>query len=1580
MANLDNLQNVPSEPGNTVRDRKTKTDYIIQSVTPVVGGGVLFVFINAVDGRLSTFRGETLDDLGFYTIRRNVEHLTPEDVRAQRLAHLSDVLKGNHDILSKIEQADSSVYRDLLLLIQDADDSTLKEKFFNLANKLTDVSDGTYTASEVSELLAEALGDNKELYSQEHLDQLAEGMVNIFNKNVKRDTLKSPIVPKSVAEQVRGRATRTTREPYGIPNKSGFLRELRKKVFLPKNPQQLPGEFTDPGLSQMMKIPSPMTRTMGIIKKATGANSRGLANTIVKGNTWESLNAIGALVEQDQTGMLNQYRLRYQAISEKAPFAFGRKMYNRRTATQSRFRNRVAPRISRDSLLANPAEMSSAGKRYFAIDHNTLINDILGDKPLMLNGKDVKAGDKAIHDHILKTMNGDRATLISAQRLRKISSMAKVELKDIFSEHAEIHGRLPSGAIENLAAKMGQTSSAYTKNPALEFMLPEGGVTEVERPIPQNAILQALDAEGNKKIFHRDELDAAKAFAGDYGKVEMAEVPEGDIKSILENPRKYLLRNNPKFGRVTTPAAPVAIPINIKPVDSAIKYDMVRKQSRMGFAMLKDATGRPAMQLTGSQYDLDIDTHIKRGLEAARTTGDAAMILDIESSVVDSMRGVSRVTQIGLGYQDADLNFHTQQSFFLGEGGEMDEVQGIADLTGHLRKARRVGTQGSHDFDTLIRRVQTLSESGHLSGNIQYMGNETAVDKALKMIEDELLDARANKGYDEIPLKHIAGTVMGVHGPVSFPLGNASQPRAARDLLGDRTIHAAIEDVAQAFQIRNKLGLDKITYEGMLTPAQVAAKGKIFYADNTRTGMAGAFLKLHGFENTGAGTPGVEAVFQQMVLGDNGQFRAGGGFVSVSGSSANMVGGAMADLKEITENGVTINQSEAAKLLRMSAERADDNLGRVLRGINPLSKSFYDVTDTFNPTVSGVYGPHEIAVMKETRRLMHVRQTSFDRFINSIDKIPAGNLDEAMQTFVRQTMSHAKLPGSEDAQVAFEARLRFNLEEVVRNPVHRQMIKSEKMTGLLESPFGQGLMDYVGSGLGGDSSGLHGTALFAQRALAEAAKDEANYKVWVADSPRISLQAFAESKTLRGKTSVNLMQEMGPGTVEAAAKDLASQTLLEYTMNMNPEVAALVEASYTGDVSKLIAQVGGYARDNEIASNIPNLTNVLQQMHHLDRLDPKYGEIPQALSEIMSAQPFHDVLKNSILARTEKFQKVSHLLGVNDPKVVADRIAAQLHESFAAHGNAAEALSHFVHQSQLADPEGTAAFFTDAEEHSFDALKGLTSLNESTVKQMQRRIHEELKTISDVERGGLPTVSMILEEAQALSAQARFAGMEHADILKRATSFVDESISIARTSEPKNIIADLTEVALRHQKDIAEASRGAMSDQEAAARFATKAMSEATGVAAGEFKDHMAEQHAAHLGQDILALGGKTRVVAPLMAVGGAMALMASFHTPQEDYSGGKQSDQHPGPITSMSEIPGSASPSRMFKGSIEPFVININATAFTASEAQKRIIQQKVHDAITGATSVFSTTSNEVYAQRAMPRKRAYDELRSNI
>ena len=1556
MSSLDNLSNTPVQPGDEVRNRKTNADYVVQSVATLASGaGFIYYLLRAVDGRLEEYRAQNLDDLDLYITRTNIDELSPEGVIAKKQDVLNRVFKGNQQVINNVNSEENSLYRDVISLLDDADSETIPKKLNDLTDSLLMHSESRYTPIEIEKMLRDALGANSEFYSDEHISSIAEKLHQVATSGQKMSTL-----------QPFNKASKLNSNFFGGAEDRGFTRYLKDEVFKTKHAGRY---FPDSDiyanntvLNSILKEEKPSLRTFKLVQEATQQKpSRRFIAALRSSDPNVANDAIKRLMSDDKSGLINDFYLKYNQVNGRKgnKFEYGKRMFNRKSAAATRLRGKFSSRINFDAYLKDSSPSTPEGlAKYLAINTETAVHDLFQGKTLQYGKQVMYSGDMALAK-LLEAKTGDtKSVLLSHQRLQQIREQHVVDLDELLSEQAKIKENLSATLKRTIDAEMGVSSiETYRRNPLVEF-----GMTEVNpMPAPETGNLfygkdgtksvymtmEQLESEvqGGKKFNNLRSVRVADDVYSNLGSASQAEMGSAFYEAGESTPVSKGFK--PGAGLSFGEDLPNPEQLTANAVELKAAYMRTRDEARMGFAIIEDATGKQALRLVGSEQNVNLSAQLDRGFQSLSETGTSSIRLDIETAIDPTTRS-SRIGQIGIGYKNDLGDVVSLQDFRAETGTVFEEVKAIHAASQHVKASSLMGTQGSHDMNIIMERIAALREKVKPGSQM-----EALLDQSYTIFRE----ASNTKMYDVISLLHAAGDVNGVKGSVSFGVGNASQPRAAKLLLDQDTTHNAMEDVVQSYGITDKLGLSSSKFFGVLDPKELKDTGALFYASGTRTGhLRGNIVKLVGFDNSGLGN-GVTARFRPMAIGADGSLRPVGVEMGTSASSANMLGGMFKEMEMLKD----ASPEAIAELQKRSRAVSDDIGSRYLRGLNPMSKSFLDQTGTFDPTVSGVYGHHELAVVSEVQKVMQNHQEEIGRLRFDLGGLTEDTRESKIAEFLDRVS--ADIPVRKVGHDTFIERAKYHLEQSLLNPVHADVIGKEGTLGkMVDSDLGQRLIALTNRGLRGEVSAFEEASVLATRAFGMIAQDPSQLGTFVSD-PRLGLSVTGHQRGYKLAASASLSADMSVGKVESSVKSYASQLFLDVARNGEKSVAndLFTNVRFTGTAAEKGLQ---YIEKMQGVGDPSIFDTNLQQLHHLD-FNSEFGEVTKTLDSLMESPEFRTHIRTNIIQRGDAFKNhYKHIDASLDATHITNSIQKRLDASFAEHERADKALSSFMHRSMSEDAHGTMAYFTDVIENYLDP-KRLLNVDQGVMKNLID------KTAADMDAArmapGGSQVSKVLEASAEIISEARQQGMSYADSLSHAKNFLDDSIGSIKASPGNEVIGNLNETAMRYQGMIS-AGRG---PSRAAVDLELATMSARVDTSASDFLRTQQEV----VTKAMAASARNPKLMLPMAAVGGALALIGAAKTPQEKYSGGYLSTATPGVIGAMSEIPGSSSPPHVFHGETIPFMLKVDIRGQVDNQVQLKAFQKALSETVHANTNVEKVDMRDKVNNPAQKAKDKFED-----
>lgn len=139
-----NLEQLPYQPGDIIRERKSNTDYVVESIAGIsLTTGIAIVGIGLFNDKVNTWKATSEADMRdqHALILKGTKNLSAAEIRQQFREAASELLKQESDVLNELSKESNLGLRDLLLygISSKLDDETksINVAILNLAEALT---------------------------------------------------------------------------------------------------------------------------------------------------------------------------------------------------------------------------------------------------------------------------------------------------------------------------------------------------------------------------------------------------------------------------------------------------------------------------------------------------------------------------------------------------------------------------------------------------------------------------------------------------------------------------------------------------------------------------------------------------------------------------------------------------------------------------------------------------------------------------------------------------------------------------------------------------------------------------------------------------------------------------------------------------------------------------------------------------------------------------------------------------------------------------------------------------------------------------------------------------------------------------------------------------------------------------------------------------------------------------------------------------------------------------------------------------------------------------------------------------
>lgn len=1507
VARVDRITNLPSEPGDTIRSKKTKTDYIVQSVVPfAMGGASIYYLMRALDGKVEEYVANSLKDLDFTVVRKNVEKLTPEQVRSFRIETLKNSLKGNEELMRKIDTPEGSVFKDLLLVINDMEEEQIKDKFRKFGESLVTSTDRVYSSAEILEMITESLGDSASFYSPEALEELAEGLGAYASKRSGDIKNTQGITPKfNSISSVLGFQRQNGKQglldraaQYAISDtkkgtlssRTEFARGVRKTLLSPTSMTNMEINRV-PELAKIFKnYTDPYSRVAELVSRSLGSpkTSSKTVQNITKRILDGDQTLIDALIDTDTDNVFSKL---YRTTKYQSKSGLAAKTYARR-ASRSQTRSRPTKRVNLKKVFQG-VENTGNTHKYIAMSKDFFINDYIGGRDVTITtsgNTPVKQFGNLRQDVIKQEIQGiDDVIFAPATTFRtNYESTDAIDLDNILFHNANTPVDIKRQLLGQMKGE-GITSGFATKPPSH----PEGTVFKVN------------DQEFSSLADAREALSLRQSV--------------GDIKA---------------FSSLGDQIPLYPSRIAVRPSEEQIQstYEMARDEARLAYYTIKKSSGDSNTVLLGSAMNVPVDVQIERAIAAAKNKGQHSLSLDIENNPL-----TGEIEEIGISHLTSTGEANTIFNFTKGSSSEVTAIINAADK---LEQAKFVGTMTAHDFDTLITRA-----------------NRLAIEMSNPSMKSKLLNAASifkqveqKAGFDFSVGIAAAGEFNGE----SLMLGNINQQRLTKLLFGRDELHEAVQDSIDALHIQQKLNVADLS-------AAPSLEGTIFQVKSTRLNRDGAFGKLLGFERRGAGTA---AVFEEMVF-DNGAFQRAGGLFELKADGPSQMGASMKGMQAVGFEDKLAPGIDAESMLSFSQRRVEERAGRYLRGINPLNKTFVDSTTAFSNEPGNIFGLHELSVINKTRQLLN--EPVAKEFINNVSSTPAQRQTEA-ESLAKMLAGSVQM-GDDLSAPGYQSRLLESVTTALTDSQYRKAITKSELTNFLDSSAGSKLVEMTEKGINGSFYNQYAAPLLGLELMSMTAGGP-NATHFVSES-RLSLSAFNKSGPFQGVVSTVLGENTTEKELTNAVKSLIGQAMTATTTPKAADASAFVENAIGPEgLYEVQSRVNGIRSFKKIENNLGALEELSRTLH----TDYKVKDLADQIDQ---SEHFRTMMQSQLMKRADLLTEHKDVLGVKDAEMVSSRFKNIVEEEFAKTSTASEGVASSIMRAHKELGEEAFKLTKDVTKNSL-AFEDIKNLDPNIVQELVNSSLNRVKRFDEGEMGGTDILQHIFDKTRELRGHYFKMDVSPRDQAISLNAFIKEAEDRVAQTAGGNPIEEVHSTFLKFYQAAQAAKAAEPTMIEMQSKLVNKAVSIA-GATVGE-EGEKAAQHAFLLGKRIIDTGEFKKVAAPLLAVGGLLALIAASNNPKEEYSGGYASKRSPGIIPAMSEIPGTSHGFKTFVGQEAPFQINLNIEAYVNGEAEKNAIHQKLYDVVTGSTRVSRVNVRDRDFRENDHKRMAIDYIRERL
>jgi len=1126
------------EPGTLIRDKKTKTDYVIQSsVATTETGAALLYLIYLHNKNLTTVNVTSTSHFEeiFTTLRTNPSGNTPE--QAMKIAEEDTkrcIPPENVEAIIGIEE--QQPLQDLFHMIGSIDpdrSARVSKELVDLARELVMGFDLTsYERADPGYLRALLLENVSKEITPEYVEE--------FIKAYSSERLRNSKVPHSRAPQTFIEALLTDGGAFqGLVKARSVGLFDHTKAHMPSN-KTVTGEWSPmkslfksffggnlgeyhPGVST-----DPTARTAQAYMEALGPHATHLGKSareaairlqarVKKGKSTRGGNRLlnHTLSETTEKHGIHDLLIRVRDnIVSRRMGAYGQianTTYNRSSSV--RFSNLFYRNAKPFNRIAETDSLVAANPEY--------LMDLLRGKKVRYKGE-VSTVNKGLMERILKT-HQDRRLFIPAETFNNIVFDDKVvDLDSAFQFHQENK--------RDLLKEVDLSGSNY------EIRRREFVPTQFD----QNDESYFRFRGPNKNEISSKSLSDILNQAPEGVQIFAHSVDGNEINIKTLGTKAEILNKN----KALEQASVIHTGNWHKPSFPAEVFEEARLSTSIAFKSVKDTPF-----VFGSDLDLPLDHQLALA-KKYYSNPESSAILDLETI---SANGLPFIHQANLATADNQIFDHVGQKRVRFNEAYLNKFE---ELIHHMSGFEVIGTKGNFDLETMLQQLDIMDD-----GLIDHRDR-------IALLRHELTDIYHNRLFNIEIIPQLAG----------HRLGNLRQETLALDELNTplsqlRHQHEAKYDVQQAHELLAKMKSRFLENVDELKDVQ----SMVYLDENPISRTYGMIIKNHGVYTHGSH---FSALLEEMKL--DGGLKGTGNYINLSGLSASHLGAKLT-------NGATPWTDD---LIERYNEINQDVGARKLRGLNPFNKTFQDPTGEWDREMINEFGPHTVfnfhadrkaqALLPEYQRKLAShplpthpleRQDAIERFAS--DFLLSKGIEEGPQhkllTYkladaIPGTQAHKALTSSEYGQFLGSkygemlAKVSSDPENEISSVLGYFDGFSRLMQRLKDGGFEKeittvpritlGLAGKAVEGLGVTSGGLNTSVQLGPKALLDGVRELTN-KV-IAENNKVDYRFFGLSEEEADKlheASTTLAGERGFGSNLKAWKDAIADMGWDYTDN-----------------------------------------------------------------------------------------------------------------------------------------------------------------------------------------------------------------------------------------------------------------------------------------------------------------------------------------------------------------------------------------------------------------------------------------------
>lgn len=1055
----------PHRPGDTVRDRATRTDYVIHSVVALTTtGAFIYTLVNVFDRSTRTISSQHVTDFerNYTVILNNTKNKSSISVLNDLRTSLQKSLDQNSKLFEDLAKPENEVLRDLLYISGDAKENTFSTKLVELAQSIVQGTSSTYDKETIKKAIKETV-DTKSV-SEDLIDNLVESLhTQIINTSKTAEFLEQSSTGAKLASYLKHerpifdflRKTTTNdlsrfernvvgtlfeRAPvvnnFGLNNpliiamRKAESDRARLSLLISSVVEGVTGQDMSPGLRRY--IEREQGKALALVRQGKAHPLTQLAlqaleiRTATAGILFrpKELDQIAAYFKPQQAAFMERYR---------GKFGYNAKLRYRYSMTERQY-NHTLSRATID-WKATAADLRLATKASPALmvsmDKQTFYRDLVQRSGAIAQSPQAQANAVAYFKE-------NDLVFLSANHLADVlegSSTNTVE--DLFKHSDYIKGNLDTQIINNVRANH-YNIKGYANRPGIQLIQPQTRETVIDTEIKTllRSVKDSKPQAGYQRVYSVDVDNGPRLFstleravkATKQHKLSLNDIMYDDVKGDLTT-----LESLPKPKSIGTlnSTRKLITRARLKPLLPRRKSDSSTLADTLDSAAIAVNVVKDSMEIKvagTTMHGSNVNQQFNLIKEFYKHKD--SIIIDIETRQTKLGSNTWRLTEAAFGTADNVKNI------MFSKQTKEQAIDSLLEITTAIANAPVVASQGTLDPNFLMDQInKALGQT--------YRNAELADAKEL------LENARKTKWLD----------LMVLHGMrTGENMSLINQQYLSAKYLGVYQTHTAVKDVQQAWTLA--LGAESDVLHN-INNVSFNTKDKVFLGTDS---LKAHYGRMYQVANTGVDPLTNEAIaqFKEIKVNSKGLLEPTGHTWVEHYENAPALAGS------ILQGEIIDSSNLKAQILKYQQINQDITAREIREALNPLSKTLADPLKIFKDPTQNIHG----AFTKY--RAKAIAKTHFEDLASELTADVGGFDLYKVSTKLANRVAESESIETQQyvayylrqmqTNVGFKAELTGGgLGEFIDSPFGRQMFELSNVDGHMPLMFTLGTIDHLGA-------------------------------------------------------------------------------------------------------------------------------------------------------------------------------------------------------------------------------------------------------------------------------------------------------------------------------------------------------------------------------------------------------------------------------------------------------------------------------------------------------------------------------------